>query len=385
MSKNVRASLFYRKERDTWIVQYSTITNEGKRKLSKKSFKEKEDAEKFYEELMYKKGNSDYIVKNGVSLRTIMLSNLEKKMESETISKGQYMRINKTIKQFPDELLNKNVDDITETELQEYFNSLIKIYSNSTIKKFYEQFSQAFNNAYIKDYIRINPMKNIVRPKSKKLDKQVRPLTLEEQQKFTEYLVNVDISKVPYKNAFLFQMYLGMRIGEVLALRTYDIDLIHNLVMVRHTMSVDEKEKIIIKDTPKSFNGQRDIPIPDFLKNCIIEQMQIAKKDNHIENLLFVNGNGNYVDHRGANKVLKKILKENFDIDDISTHSLRHTFGTRCIEGGMRDVALQRIMGHGSISATIDNYVDVSESCKEEELKKLYDYFNRENIIDTKS
>lgn len=59
-------------------------------------------------------------------------------------------------------------------------------------------------------------------------------------------------------------------------------------------------------------------------------------------------------------KILKKILKDNFNIEDISTHSLRHTFGTRCVEGGMRDAALQRLMGHGSVSATLDNYVSIS-------------------------
>ena len=90
---------------------------------------------------------------------------------------------------------------------------------------------------------------------------------------------------------------------------------------------------------------------------------------------------GNFVDHRGANKILKKILKDNFNIEDISTHSLRHTFGTRCVEGGMRDVALQRLMGHGSVSATLDNYVSISESYTESELEKMYDYFMKNNIM----
>ena len=76
-----------------------------------------------------------------------------------------------------------------------------------------------------------------------------------------------------------------------------------------------------------------------------------------------------------------KIVKGNFNIEDISTHSLRHTFGTRCVEGGMRDVALQRLMGHGSVSATLDNYVFISESYTESELEKMYDYFIKNNIM----
>ena len=183
---------------------------------------------------MYKKDDKSFIAKKGISLRSIMKSNLEKKLSAEIISDGQFMRTNKIIKQIPDELLNKDIAEITENDIQDYLNSL-KNYSNSTIKKFYEQLNQSFKVALERDYIEINPMKNVIRPKSNKVDKQVRPLTIEEQEEFTKFLESVDIQTLPYKNVFLFQLYLGMRIGEVLALKTTDIDLKHNLVSVKHT------------------------------------------------------------------------------------------------------------------------------------------------------
>ena len=110
----------------------------------------------------------------------------------------------------------------------------------------------------------------------------------------------------------------------------------HNLIVVKHIMSVDKRERVVMKDTPKSFDGMRELPIPEFLKPYIVEQINYAIRNNHIENLLFVNGAGNFVDHRGANKILKKILKDNFNIEDISTHSLRHTFGTRICFSNIR-------------------------------------------------
>ena len=373
MSRNQGASLFYRKERDTWIVQY--YTNGDKR--SKKSFKEKQEAENFLEEIMFKKDNKKYVRNNGMTLRTIIVSNINKKFGSGIISEGQLMRTNKTIKQMPEELLNTNIEEITEEDIQTYLNSL-KNYSNSSIKKFYELLSQAFRIAFERDYIKLNPMKNVLRPKSKKKDKKVRALTVDEQERFTQYLLDQNIKDTPYRNVFLVQMFTGMRIGEVLALKTTDIDLAHNLITVEHTISVDAKEKTILKETPKSFNGMREIPMPSYLKPYIMEQMKIANINNHKENLLFVNRNKDYVDHRIANKILKKMLEE-LDIEGISTHSLRHTFATRCIESGVRDVALQRIMGHSSITATLNNYVDVSEELKESELEKVYSYY-RENM-----
>ena len=380
MSRNQGASLFYRKDRNTWIVQYYIKDINNKKKSRKKSFKEKAEAESFLEEFMYKKDNKKFIKNNGITLKTIIVSNTKKKMESDIISEGQFMRINKTLKQMPEDLLNTNIEEISE-ELQNYLNTL-KNYSNSSIKKFYELLSQAFRSAFERDYIMLNPMKNVIRPKSNKRDKKVRALTIEEQEIFTDFLIKQDIKNTPYKNVFLIQMFTGMRIGEVLALKVTDIDLAHNIINVEHTISVDAEEKTIMKDTPKSFNGMREIPLTIYLKPYIIEQMNIAKINNHKENLLFVNRNGGYVDHRIANRILKKILINEFNIKDISTHSLRHTFGTRCAECDIKEVAIQRIMGHSSINATLDNYVDVSEKLKESELEKVYSYFKENMNID---
>ena len=93
------------------------------------------------------------IENNGITLKTIIVSNTKKKMESDIISEGQYMRINKTLKQIPEELLNNNIEEITEEDIQKYLNTL-KNYSNSSIKKFYELLSQAFRSAYERDYIK---------------------------------------------------------------------------------------------------------------------------------------------------------------------------------------------------------------------------------------
>ena len=381
MSRNQGASLFYRKDRNTWIVQYYIKDINNKKKSRKKSFKEKAEAESFLEEFKYKKDNKKFIKNNGITLKTIIVSNTKKKMESDIISEGQFMRINKTLKQMPEDLLNTNIEEISEEDLQNYLNTL-KNYSNSSIKKFYELLSQAFRSAFERDYIMLNPMKNVIRPKSNKRDKKVRALTIEEQEIFTDFLIKQDIKNTPYKNVFLIQMFTGMRIGEVLALKVTDIDLAHNIINVEHTISVDAEEKTIMKDTPKSFNGMREIPLTIYLKPYIIEQMKIAKINNHKENLLFVNRNGGYVDHRIANRILKKILINEFNIKDISTHSLRHTFGTRCAECDIKEVAIQRIMGHSSINATLDNYVDVSEKLKESELEKVYSYFKENMNID---
>ena len=56
-------------------------------------------------------------------------------------------------------------------------------------------------------------MNDVIKPKSLKEDKEVRALTVEEQQAFTNYLMNMDLSQCKYRNIYLIQMYMGLRVG----------------------------------------------------------------------------------------------------------------------------------------------------------------------------
>ncbi len=224
-------------------------------------------------------------------------------------------------------------------------------------------------------------MIEIIEPKSNKPPKIVRALEIEEQQMLTNYLMNIPLENEPYKVAYLMQMYLGLRIGEALALKTSDINLSRNLIHISRTLTFDKNHKLIMGEFPKTFAGIRDVPIPKFILEEILNQMRLA--ENHKENLLFVNSQNNYADPKNANKFLKNTLKK-VNINDITTHSLRHTYGTRCIEAGMRAVALQRLMGHSDISVTMNTYVSVFNKYKEAELEKLNDYYINNDIFNPK-
>lgn len=368
-SKN--GSIYYVKERNRWICEYH-ITENGMDKRKAKTFVSKIEAEEFLTTLQYQKGNELFIKNNGIPLGQLMRSNLQRKLDMNLISEVQYARVLKTIQTIEkNSITNKFIDNISSEEIQTYLNS-IKDYSNSYIKKITEQFNQSYRLAMNKGYITKNPMNDVIKPRSLKPDKVVRALTIEEQQSLTDYFLSKTIDEEPYKNAYLIQMYLGLRIGEALALRYSDVDLKHNMINVDKTLTTDSNGKVVMGDTTKTYAGVREVPIPTFIRNSIIEQMLIAK-DNKDEQL-FISKNGKYVDGRNANEILK-LRAKNLGITGISTHSLRHTFGTRCVEAGMRAVALQRLMGHQDVSVTLNTYTSVFNKYKESELEKVNDYY----------
>lgn len=344
-----------------------------------KSFNTENEAKNFLKSIQCQRGNDIYIQNNGIPLNELMKSLAKRKIDMNTIKKSQYTRILASIRRLEKEpFTKKNIEDITSEEIQTYLNSLIYSYTQSTISKQVNQFRQAFNYAFDKGYIVQNPMTDVIKPKSKKPSRIVRALEITEQQKITNYLMNIPIENEPYKVAYLLQIYLGLRIGEALALQIGDIDLAKNLIHISKTMTFDENNKLIIGELPKTFSGIRDIPIPEFIRDEIINQMRLA--ENHKENLLFVNSKGDYVNPKNANKDLKGTLRK-VNITDITTHNFRHTYGTRCIEAGMRVVALKGLMGHSDISVTINDYVDILNQYKEAELEKLKDYYINKDIF----
>lgn len=372
-------SIYFDDKRQRYIAQYYVIDKETHtEKRLKKSFMSEEEAKDFLNTMQYQKGNEIFIKNNGIPLNQLMRSIQKRKLDMNVISETQYARVLKTIAVIEKSpMVKQKIEDITSDDIQDYLNSLTN-YSNSYIKKLVEQFNQAYKLAMNKGYITRNPMIDVITPKSNKKDKVNRAMTVEEQQKFTQYLMSKTAEEEPYKNVFLIQMYCGLRIGETLALRDTDIDLQRNLLSVSKTITTDKDGKAIMGNSTKTYAGIREIPIPEYIRDCLMEQMEIAKENR--DRQLFLSSNGRYIDGRNANRILKKRLKE-IGIEGFSTHSLRHTYGTRCVEAGMRAVALQRLMGHTDVSVTLNTYTSVFNKYKESELQKVNDYYLNNQIF----
>ena len=303
----------------------------------------------------------------------------KRKLETNRISNIAYNRLQSTLNVInKSDIAHKDINNIDSKELQDYFNTLT-YYSNSYIAKIIEQFSQSFRYAMNKGFLLTNPMYDTVVPKSTKQDKVIRALDINEQQKLTKYLLNSLITDEPYKTAFLIEMYMGLRIGEVLALKKSNVDLMRNLIYVKNTMTRDGNGKRIIGDNPKTKAGIRQVPIPQNIRHEIIEQLKLAEV--HKDELLFVSNAGTYADPVNANHVLKRICK-NLNIYDVTSHSLRHTFATRCIEAGMRSVALKELMGHSNVSVTLNVYASVFNRYKDSELEKVNKYYINNDIFE---
>lgn len=382
---NGEGTIFEDKKNKRWIGQYiSGIAEDGKAIRKSVYGKTQKEVLNKLNEVKYQMNNDIYVEKNGIKLVKIMEDIREEKLASNTISGGQYARFKWTINKIKNSKLGEmKIQDVTKNDIQEFLNS-IKDLSDSYIRKLYEQFVQAYRRAEIKKYITYNPMYEVIKPKSDKQTKVVEALDINVQKAFTKYLNKVSIENEPYKNIFLIQMYMGLRIGEVLALSTENIDLENKLLYVKRKLTNDKEFAIILGNKTKTYAGNRTLPIPDFLVPIFEEQLKYANEN--LYNLIFTT-NDNYIRTSEINKELKRIFEEELKTSskNISTHCLRHTYGTRCVEAGMTAVVLQRLMGHKDVTVTLNTYTSVFNKFKKDELEKVNNYLtnNQLNFINS--
>ena len=375
-------SVFFRKNRGKWVAQYydyDPVTLESFKKT--KSFDTQEKAQRYLQTIMYQKENPIYIEKNGITLKDLMTTIVQNKYDTNMISDSQYKRVQDTQKSiFKGELVNKYIDDITPDEIQRFVNTF-RNYSDSTLKKIIGQFRQACKYAFDRGYILRNPMAQVIRPKSVKEQKVVRAMTLDEENKFVNYLQTKSIDECPYKNEYLIQLFMGLRVGECLALDVHDIDLMSRKIYIHKTLTNSTGDTIKLSDSPKTKAGNRYLPIPDSLYPYIIEQMRYCEsQENNNEKLLFKPPQNQYTDSRNVNRALSKILDE-LEIEHMGTHSLRHTYATRAIEAGVTPVVLQKLMGHTDVAITLNTYTSVFDKYKETELEKVNQYYINQNLL----
>ncbi len=82
-----------------------------------------------------------------------------------------------------------------------------------------------------------------------------------------------------------------------------------------------------------------------------------------------------YIEPRVLQYYFTKTLKL-LQIQQVNFHVLRHTFATRCIELGFDVKSLSEILGHSSVSITMNRYVHPSIDLKNENMQRLSALFS---------
>jgi integrase len=260
--------------------------------------------------------------------------------------------------------------DIKPVHIQAFYNKLYdngKGYATSTIQKVNNILNPAFKTAIKNELINKNPVDSIEMPKHR--EKQVRALTIEEQNAFLEY------AKISwYFSAFVVALDTGLRCGELLALNWDDIDLKNgeitvykNLIAVKDRDSEDEKLILKIQQSPKTAKSIRTVPLTQRALN-VLRELKI--KQQSLSEIVFCTNKGTHVFPKNLRRTFQNILSK-AKIEKLGLHVLRHTYATRLFEAGANPKTVSELLGHKNVSITLNIYTHVLPHQKKETVKLL--------------
>lgn len=214
-------------------------------------------------------------------------------------------------------------------------------------------------------------------PRSSKKDKVVRGFTVEEQAVFLKTLDEYPVSKRcnNYKLQLLIELYSGMRMGEINALKPENIDFKKKIVKVRNTVSRGLEYRDFIKEGTKTSTGTRDIPMNRMLEKYLHEAIKEMSKNR--EGLVFYDHRNDKIISTSQVNCYYRRVCEKANLKYYGQHSLRHTFATRCIEAGIPAVVLKNWLGHKDIHMTLDIYADVFNKMNFTAIGKLEEYIEK--------
>lgn len=164
----------------------------------------------------------------------------------------------------------------------------------------------------------------------------------------------------PYLIMFMF--YLGIRVGEAVAIMEKDIVgdelcMCHEEVIERlFDEEFNAKGTIhTIVDHTKTKKGNRLIPLTPKALQVIALAKEFKKQKGIESEFLFVNENGRHIYKECVNDTLYECCKKISTLKK-SSHKIRKTTISSMIDNGMNPTTIINIVGHKKYSTTLNNY-----------------------------
>ena len=239
-------------------------------------------------------------------------------------------------KKYMTELGVTNINKINKTNIMSYIYHLQKSNkSSSTISRNLASLRSFFNFLFLEGLIETNPTMCLETPRVEKRSPEF--ISINEISLLFEQ-PNMSEPKGIRDKAMLEILYAtGIRVTELINIKISDINL--NLEYLKCSNT----------------NKQRIIPLGSKAIEALytyLNQARNALLANGNDSFLFVNCNGQPMTRQGFWKILKSYAKKAKIKEEITPHTIRHSFAVHMIDNGCDLHSVQEMLGHSDISTT---------------------------------
>jgi len=216
----------------------------------------------------------------------------------------------------------------------------VKGVKKSTIATYRNRLNRYFNWLVLKGHLKDNPFRHMEYPNVTYLDRKF--LKKEHIEKiFTSVYLNIKWKNAFIKKRNLALLYIllccGIRRGELLGLKSYDIDMDRRVITVRAETSKSKRDRVL--------------PLNTTTIEVLIEYIKERQKVGCSTSFFFVSSN-----HDGglSSSGLKHLINKINESSGVKfhVHQFRHTFAINLLNNGCDIVKLKNLLGHSDIRMT---------------------------------
>lgn len=340
----------------TFAWEFSlTISTKPRKQYRKGGFKTRAEAVKAEQEAITKFKSGYNLLTENSTFEDLALMFLK---QCESKSSAIQRNYNNSYKNHLQQFHKKRLNEITTLSVEAWVKACEK--TPNTIAECIKFAKAVYNYGIKHDIVLKNPFTKVDKPTVKEKDRN--RLTKDEALQ----LLRLCKKRFPEFYAILAtQIFTGVRVGELLALKWSDFDFKKGKVKIQRQYTQYE-----LKDMLKTSSSRRTIDVCPALVRILQE---FKKEQTLLSEFVFVNSNGNL--HNSRNLIQRKfepLLEEMFgDRKYMRFYDLRGTYVDILLSEGVPLKYIQSQVGHSNFLTTMNSYSKLIKDVNEHAVNVL--------------
>lgn len=237
----------------------------------------------------------------------------------------------------------RRVPAVRPSEVQAWATDRAQHLAPSTLRSVVSLLRSIYASAVLDRLTVSSPVVRVALPRYER--PRVVPLTVEQVRALAEAM------PARHRSMVITQAGLGLRIGELLALRVQDVDFLRRTVRVEWQYVAKAKER----SEPKTPRSRRTIPLPQVVADALAQH--IAAHPPAGDGSLFTTlAGGRLTHHRYGTELFGAAARKAKLPAGTTSHDLRHHFASVLLAAGESVVAVAERLGHEDASLVLSTY-----------------------------
>jgi len=270
---------------------------------------------------------------------------------------------------------NVKLKDITPTHVRGVYKEKLQSLSPRTVQYIHVTLHKALKQAVNDELIPRNATEAVkppqVRPQVRR--EEIYPLTPKQVKALLEAACGDRLEAL-----YVLAVMTGLRQGELLGLKWEDVDLESETLQVRRTLTTAKGGLML--SIPKTKGSRRTVKLTRSAVNALRSHLerQLGEIDRagslwRENGLIFASEAGDSLDRRYVTNHRFKPLLKRAGLPTIRFNDLRHTCATLLLGRNVNPKIVSEMLGHASITITLDTYSHVLPNMQGEAAKAMED------------